>query len=55
MLSKLVEYVETNGLSINIEKTKCIIFNKTGRFIRRNFKINECLIKSAYQRYAVSL
>jgi len=33
-------YCSDNELTINIEKTKCMIFNKTGRLIRRNFSIN---------------
>ena len=30
-------YADTNGLQINIDKTKAMIFNKTGRFIREKF------------------
>ena len=35
MLSALSSYVDENGMSINTKKTQCMIFNKTGRFIRR--------------------
>ena len=41
MMSKLSNYNEKNGLEINIDKTKCMIFNKTGRLIRRNFKYRD--------------
>ena len=33
MLNKLLRYNEQNGLELNREKTKCMIFNKTGRLI----------------------
>ena len=38
MLDKLSKYNEQNGLELNLEKTKCMTFNKTGRLIRRVFK-----------------
>ena len=41
MISKLSEYTLQNGLKINTDKTKCMIFNKTGRHIRRNFKFDD--------------
>ena len=44
MLSKLLEYSKENSLSINTDKTKCMIFNKTGRLVRRNFKIGSTII-----------
>ena len=37
MLKDLDVYCKTNGLTINFDKTKCMIFNKTGRLLRRNF------------------
>ena len=46
MLSKLSEYANNNSLSVNSDKTKCMIFNKTGRLIRRNFKINGTTIET---------
>ena len=40
LLKTLEEYCHENNLEINIKKTKCMIFNKTGRLIRRSFHIN---------------
>ena len=37
MLKCLELYTNENGLKLNIEKTKCMIFNKTGRLIRKHF------------------
>ena len=37
MLKNLEEYTKANLIQINLDKTKCMIFNKTGRLIRRNF------------------
>ena len=37
LLSELKTYSDLNHLKINTDKTKCMIFNKTGRLIRRNF------------------
>ena len=37
MLKDLGEYCKTNDLTINFDQTKCMIFNKTGRLLRRNF------------------
>ena len=38
MILKLASYTEDNSIEINADKTKCMIFNKTGRLMRRNFK-----------------
>ena len=38
MLHELALYADENSLAINIDKTKAMIFNKSGRLIRRNFK-----------------
>ena len=38
MISTLASYTEENSMEINPDKTKCMIFNKTGRLIRRTFK-----------------
>ena len=46
MLSKLSEYSGENSLCINTDKTKCMIFNKNGRLIRRNFKIGDTIINT---------
>ena len=40
LLTDLELYCRENGLSVNIDKTKCMIFNKTGRLIRRNFYLD---------------
>ena len=40
MLSNLSDYSSENRLAINIEKTKAMIFNKSGRFIRASYNIN---------------
>ena len=40
MLKALEDYCNENNLIINTNKTKCMIFNKTGRLIRRSFFIN---------------
>ena len=37
LLEELKIYSDLNQLKINTDKTKCMIFNKTGRLIRRNF------------------
>ena len=37
MLHSLVTYCDTNELTINTDKTKCMIFNKTGRLIHKRF------------------
>ena len=40
LLKILEEYCEDNHLLINTKKTKCMIFNKTGRLMRRPFYLN---------------
>ena len=40
MLNVLELYCQENKLKINTDKTKCMIFNKGGRIIRRNFYVN---------------
>ena len=37
MLSALSLFVEENKMAINVKKTKCMIFNKTGKFIIRTY------------------
>ena len=41
MLEVLNNFSKENGLSVNMDKTKVMIFNKTGRHIRRNFYLGE--------------
>ena len=40
MLKILEEYCKENEIAINTKKTKCMIFNKTGRLMRRPFYLN---------------
>ena len=44
MLQNLSKYVEENRMEINRDKTKCIIFNKTGKFFRRSYQLNNEII-----------
>ena len=37
MLNNLDEYTKCNLIRVNLEKTNCMIFNKSGRLIRRTF------------------
>ena len=46
MLQDLKTYAEDNGLTINTDKTQCMIFNKTGRLLRRNFAYGHQNIKT---------
>ena len=41
MLKNLSIYMKGNRMKINLKKTKCMIFNKMGRFFRRSFKVGE--------------
>ena len=41
LLDDLRNYSEQNHLKINTKKTKCMIFNKTGRLIHRNFYLGD--------------
>ena len=46
MLKILEEFSVENKLHINTEKTKTMIFNKTGRLMRRAFYLNWVLLES---------
>ena len=46
MLEKLEAFSSKNGLLINEDKSKCMIFNKTGRHIRCNFPCGKLIISS---------
>ena len=46
MLQNLCDFSCQNGLKINQDKTKCMVFNKTGRNIRCDIKTNGMLITS---------
>ena len=37
LLKDLSAYTEENNMSVNIDKTKAMIFNKTGKHMKRNF------------------
>ena len=47
MLETLNHYATSNGLKINIDKTKVMIFNKTGRHFRKNFYLGETIIETS--------
>ena len=47
MLETLNHYATSNGLNINIDKTKVMIFNKTGHHIRKNFYLEETIIETS--------
>ena len=42
LLKILEQYCNSNHLMINTKKTKCMIFNKTGRLMRRPFYLEWC-------------
>ena len=46
LLKVLEIYSNDNELVINTKKTKCMVFNKTGRSMRRLFYINGVQIKN---------
>ena len=39
MFSALSLYIVENKMAINVKKTKCMIFNKTGKFIKRSYPL----------------
>ena len=45
-LKVLEEYTNGNFLEVNTDKTKVMIFNKTGKIMRRNFYINGVKLKN---------
>lgn len=46
MLNTLHEFSKKNGLNVNLEKTNVMIFNKTGRHIRRNFYLGTTKVET---------
>ena len=58
MLKILEEYCNENEISINTKKTKCMIFNKTGRTMRRPFYLNgiqlECVRSYKYLGFVLT-
>ena len=52
MLDKLAIYALENEMEINVDKTKSMIFNKSGKFIRRSFKFgNENIFTTNSYKY----
>ena len=49
MLNALKNYTSKNGMTLNIEKTKVMIFNKSGRHMRRQFYFGENKIETTRQ------
>ena len=46
MINKLSAFASENGLKINADKTKCMVFNKTGRHIRCTIPCGDMMINS---------
>ena len=46
MLRIMENYCEENELTLNTDKTKCMIFNKTGRLIRTPFYYNNVKLEN---------
>ena len=46
LLNDLNTYSEINQLKVNTDKTKCMIFNKTGRLIRKNFYLGSTRLEN---------
>ena len=45
MLSALSSFVDENKMAINVKRNKCMIFNKTGKFIRRSYPMKNGTIE----------
>ena len=58
MLSTLEEYCKENELTVNTKKTKCMVFNKSGRLLLRNFHLNnvqlECVRAYKYLGFVLT-
>ena len=46
MLNALEAFSQNNGLKVNLSKTKVMIFNKTGRHIRKEFYLGNVKVKT---------
>ena len=44
MITKLGIYSANNYLEINVDKTKGMVVNKSGRFYRRMYKLGNCFM-----------
>ena len=52
MLDKLSIYCKNNGMQINADKTKAMIFNRTGKYLKRSFKCgNEKIFTTNSYKY----
>ena len=52
MLNNHSLYARKNGMKINVDKTKRMIFNKSGKFFRRSFKFdNENIFTTNSYKY----
>jgi len=49
MLDALKSYTEKNGMTLNLKKTKVMIFNKSGRHMRRNFYFGDDKLETTRQ------
>ena len=49
MLKMIAQYCDANELTINCKKTKCLIFNKTGRLLREKFFLNGNALENVRQ------
>ena len=48
-LSNLKEFCDSWNLKINIEKTRIIIFNKSGKLLKHRFYINDVQLENAQE------
>ena len=64
MLNNLSLYARKNGMKINADKTKSMIFNKSGKFFRRSFKFIICFrflgmfkdaLKQSYKKHSYEI
>ena len=58
-LNKLEKYCEINKLTVNTDKTQCMIFNKTGRLLKNheftyNNTVLECVREYKYLGFLVT-
>ena len=46
LLEAMEIYCKDNDLLLNTDKTKCMIFNKTGRLLKKNFHFNNMQLET---------